>query len=39
VRAPAFDSVAPALGASTLTGCLAIVGLQAVVAAARELKR
>jgi hypothetical protein len=38
VRAPAFDSVAPALGASTLTGCLAIVGLQAVVAAARELK-
>jgi hypothetical protein len=39
VRAPAFDSVAPALGASTLTGCLAIVGLQAVVAATRELKR
>jgi hypothetical protein len=39
VRAPAFDSVAPALGASTLTGCLAIVGLQAVVAAAHELKR
>jgi hypothetical protein len=39
VRAPAFDSVAPALGASTLTGCLAIVGLQAVVAAVRELNR
>jgi hypothetical protein len=39
VRAPAFDSVAPALGASTLVGCLAIVGLQAVVAAARELNR
>jgi hypothetical protein len=39
VRAPAFDSVAPALGASTLTACLAIVGLQVVVAASRELNR
>ena len=38
VRAPSFDSVAPALGASTLTACLAIVGLQAAVSAARELK-
>jgi hypothetical protein len=38
VRAPAFDSVAPGLGASTLTACLAIVGIQAVVAAAGELK-
>jgi hypothetical protein len=38
VRAPAFDSVAPALGASTLTACLAIVGVQAIVAAARELQ-
>ena len=39
VRAPAFDSVAPALGASTLTACLAVVGLQAAVAAVRELNR
>ena len=39
VRAPAFDSVAPALGVSTLTACLAIVGLQVVVGAARELGR
>jgi hypothetical protein len=38
VRAPSFDSVAPAVGASTLTACLAIVGLQAAVSAARELK-
>jgi hypothetical protein len=38
VRAPAFDSVAPALGASTLTGCLAIVGLQVAVAVAGELQ-
>jgi hypothetical protein len=38
VRAPAFDSVAPALGASTLTGCLAIVGLQAAVSVAGELQ-
>jgi hypothetical protein len=38
VRAPSFDSVAPALGASTLTGCLGIVGLQVAVSAARELK-
>jgi hypothetical protein len=38
VRAPAFDSVAPALGASTLTACLAIVGLQFAVAAAGELR-
>jgi hypothetical protein len=37
VRAPAFDSVAPTLGASTLTACLAVVGLQAAVAAAGEL--
>jgi hypothetical protein len=33
VRAPAFDSVAPAVGVSTLIACLAIVGLQAAVAA------
>jgi hypothetical protein len=39
VRAPAFDSVAPGLGVSTLTACLAIVGLQAVVAAAGEARR
>lgn len=39
VRAPAFDAVTPALGASTLTACLAVVGLQAAVAAARELGR
>jgi hypothetical protein len=39
VRAPAFDSVAPGLGVSTLTACLAVVGLQAVVAATRELNR
>jgi hypothetical protein len=38
VRAPAFDSVAPALGGSTLTACLAVVGIQAVVAAAAELQ-
>lgn len=38
VRAPAFDSVTPGLGASTLIACLAIVGLQAVVAAAGELR-
>ena len=38
VRAPAFDSVAPAIGASTLTACLALVGLQAAVAVAGELK-
>ena len=39
VRAPAFDSVAPTLGVSTLVGCLAIVGLQAAVAVAAELRR
>jgi hypothetical protein len=39
VRAPAFDSVAPALGGSTLTACLAIVGIQGLVGAARELRR
>lgn len=39
VRAPAFDSVAPTLGGSTLVGCLAIVGLQAAVAVAAELRR
>jgi hypothetical protein len=37
VRAPSFDSVASGLGASTLTACLAVVGLQAAVSAAREL--
>jgi hypothetical protein len=37
VRAPAFDSVAPTFGAATLTACLAIVGIQAAVAVAREL--
>jgi hypothetical protein len=39
VRAPAFDSVAPALGGSTLTACLALVGIQAAVAATVELRR
>jgi hypothetical protein len=39
VRAPAFDSVVPAVGGSTLTACLVIVSLQAVVAAAAELRR
>jgi hypothetical protein len=39
VRAPAFDSVVPALCGSTLTACLAIVAVQAVVAAAAELRR
>jgi hypothetical protein len=38
VRAPAFDAGAPAFGASTLTACLAIFGLQAAVAVAAELK-
>jgi hypothetical protein len=38
VRAPAFDSVAPTAGGTTLTACLAIVGLQGAVAVARELK-
>jgi hypothetical protein len=38
VRAPAFDSVAPTVGGTTLTACLAIVGIQGAVAAARELK-
>ena len=38
VRAPAFDAVAPALGASTLTALLVLLGLQAAVAAARELR-
>jgi hypothetical protein len=37
VRAPAFDSVAPGVGATTLTACLAIVGIQGAVAVAREL--
>jgi hypothetical protein len=37
VRAPAFDSVAPTLGGTTLTACLAVVGLQGAVAVAREL--
>ena len=39
VRAPAFDSVVPAVGGSTLTACLVIVSFQAVVAAAAELRR
>jgi hypothetical protein len=39
VRAPAFDLVAPALGGSTLTACLVIVGIQGVVGAAHELRR
>ena len=38
VRAPAFDSVAPAVGGTTLTACLAIAGLQGTIAAVRELK-
>ncbi|HEV2712716.1 MAG TPA: hypothetical protein VGU26_06450 [Gaiellaceae bacterium] len=36
VRAPAFDSVAPTAGGTTLTLCLAVVGLQGAVAVARE---
>jgi hypothetical protein len=39
VRAPAFDSVAPAFGGATLTACLAIVGIQGAVALAGELNR
>jgi hypothetical protein len=39
VRAPAFDTVVPAVGGSTLTACLAIVSLQVVAAAAAELRR
>lgn len=38
VRAPAFDSVAPTFGGATLTACLAIVGLQALVAVAAEIE-
>jgi hypothetical protein len=38
VRAPAFDSVAPALGHTTLIACLAIAGIQVALAAAGELK-
>jgi hypothetical protein len=39
VRAPAFDSVAPAFGGATLTACLAIVGIQGAVALATEIRR
>ncbi|MGH2996255.1 MAG: hypothetical protein ACRDM9_08070 [Gaiellaceae bacterium] len=38
VRAPAFDSVAPAFGVATLTACLAVVAIQIAVAVAGELK-
>ena len=38
VRAPAFDSVAPAVGGTTLTACLAIVGIQGALAVAGELQ-
>jgi hypothetical protein len=39
VRAPAFDAAAPAFGGTTLTACLAIVGIQAAVGVAAELRR
>jgi hypothetical protein len=38
VRAPAFDSVAPALGGATLRACLALVAVQGALALARELR-
>lgn len=38
VRAPAFDSVAPAFGATTLTACLAVAAIQVALAVASELK-
>jgi hypothetical protein len=38
VRAPAFDSVAPAFGVATLTACLALAGIQLALAVAGELK-
>jgi hypothetical protein len=38
VRAPAFDSVAPAFGVATLTACLAVAGIQLALAVAGELK-
>jgi hypothetical protein len=38
VRAPAFDSVAPAFGVATLTACLVIAGIQLAVAVLGELK-
>jgi hypothetical protein len=38
VRAPAFDSVAPALGGATLTACLGVVALQVALAVAGELR-
>lgn len=37
VRAPTFDSVAPAFGVTTLTACLAIAAIQLTLAAAAEL--
>jgi hypothetical protein len=37
VRAPAFDAVAPGAGGTTLTACLAVLGIQGAVAVAREL--
>lgn len=38
VRAPAVDSVAPALGVATLTACLAVAGIQLALAVVGELK-
>lgn len=38
VRAPAFDSVAPAFGVATLTACLAVAAIQIALTAAGELK-
>jgi hypothetical protein len=38
VRAPAFDSVAPAFGGATLTACLAVAAIQLALAVAGELK-
>lgn len=38
VRAPALGSVAPALGSTTLTACLAIAGIQGALVVAGELR-
>ena len=38
VRAPAFDSVAPAFGVATLFACLAVAAIQLALAAAGELR-
>ena len=38
VRAPAFDSVAPAFGGATLFACVGVAAIQLALAAAGELK-